>query len=111
MIVPYEKVMAVNFGAGTKRRDRSGLLKFMNIRAFMYWSLREALDPEHGDNLALPPDPELKADLCAARYEIRISGIKVEDKEELMKRLHRSPDAADAVVLCAMPSGAPVAFY
>jgi hypothetical protein len=110
-MVPFEKVNAVNFGAGTKRRDRTGLLRFANMRAFIYWSLREALDPERGDDIALPPDPELKADLTAARYEIRLSGILVEDKADIVKRLGRSPDMADALVLCAMPAATPVQFY
>jgi hypothetical protein len=111
-LVDASKVIAVNFGAGVKKRDRTSLLKFVNVRAFAYWSLREALDPETGDNIMLPPDPELKADLCAARYMLRVNGIQVEAKDEIVKRLGRSPDAGDAVVLAAMPPvAAGVAFY
>jgi hypothetical protein len=29
--------------------------------------LKEAFDPNLGDGLALPPDPELKQELCAGR--------------------------------------------
>jgi len=101
----------INFGAGTKRKDRTNLLKFLNVRAFAYWSMREALDPEKGDNIMLAPDNELRADLCAARYDIRVSGLQIEDKDEISKRLGRSPDAGDAVVLAAMPPlGADVTF-
>ena len=96
-------VVPVNFGAGTKHKDRTNLLHFLNVRAFMYWSFREALDPENGDGIMLPPDTELKADLCAPRWMMRVSGIQVEDKDEIVKRLGRSPDAGDAVVLAAMP--------
>jgi hypothetical protein len=102
----------VNFGAGTKRRDRTNLLRFVNVRAFAYWSMREALDPEKGDGLMLPPDSELKADLCAARWMMRTNGIQVEDKDSIVQRLGRSPDCGDAVVLAAMPAlTAGVAFY
>lgn len=102
----------INFGAGTKRRDRTNLLRFVNARAFAYWSLREALDPEKGDNVMLPPDSELKADLCAARWAMQVNGIKIEDKDDIQKRLGRSPDCGDAVVLAAMPAlTAGVAFY
>ena len=65
----------------------------------MYWRLREALDPESGDDLMLPPDPELLADLTAARFEVRASGIVVEAKEKIKERLGRSPDCAAAVAL------------
>jgi len=98
----YE-TLPINFGAGTKRRDRTKLLRFVNVRAFAYWSFREALDPEHGDGVMLPPDQELRADLCAARYDVRVNGLLIEDKEAISKRLGRSPDAGDAVVLAAMP--------
>jgi len=105
-------VVPVNFGAGTKRHDRTNLLKFTNVRAYAYWSMREALDPEKGDGIMLPPDTELKADLCSARWMMRVTGIQVESKDDIKERLGRSPDAGDAVVLAAMPpihSG--VAFY
>lgn len=101
--VSAEKVVAVNFGAGVKKRDRTNLIRFVNVRAFAYWSLREALDPEKGDGIALPPDPELKADLCAPRYSARVNGIQIEDKDDISQRIGRSPDAGDAVVLAAMP--------
>ncbi len=95
--------VAVNFATGTNRRDRSGRLSFVNLRAWAYWYLREALDPERGDNLALPPDPELLADLTAPRWEQRASGIIVEPKEAIAKRIGRSPDCGDACVLSIIP--------
>src|SRR6185436_8120702 len=45
---PRLQVMPVNFGAGCDCRDRTQLFTFLNIRAFAYWSLREALDPTSG---------------------------------------------------------------
>lgn len=79
--------------------DKSRKYKLTNIRSAMYWLLREALDPETGDNLALPPDQELLADLTAPRFEVRASGIVVETKEKLKERLGRSPDCGDALAL------------
>ncbi len=79
--------------------DRSGKYKLTNTRALAYWSLREALDPETGDGLALPPDPELLADLTAPTFEVRASGIVVESKEKIKERLGRSPDRGDAIAL------------
>lgn len=96
-------VVPVNFGAGTKRHDRTNLLRFVNVRAFAYWSMREALDPENGDEVCLPPDNELRSDLCAARWMMRMHGIQIESKDDIIERLGRSPDAGDAVVMAAMP--------
>jgi len=52
-----------------------------------------------GENLALPPDPELRSDLCTPRWRPVARGIQVEAKEDIIKRLKRSPDCGDAVVL------------
>ena len=82
----------VNFGEGTDERDASGRLGFVNVRAWAYWSMREALDPQRGHELALPPDPELLADLAAPRWSIQSGRIKIESKEDIVKRIGRSPD-------------------
>ena len=92
---------AINAAESTDYRDRSGKFRLVNIRAAMYWRLREALDPEDGDSLALPPDPELLADLCAPRYKLTASGIAVEPKDDVISRIGRSPDAGDATVMAA----------
>lgn len=68
---------------GSEYRDKSGKLKMRNKRAEMYWRMRDALDPNGGDDLALPTDTELLADLCTARYEVSSAGVKVEDKEQI----------------------------
>ncbi len=95
-------VIGVNFAEGTRAHDRSGRLGFANVRAEAYWRLREALEPDKGDSIALPPDPELLADLCAPRWELRTTGIQVEAKEDVKARIGRSPDKGDAVVLAAL---------
>lgn len=77
-------------------------LRFVNLRAAMMWKVRSLLDPEGGQEetrLALPPDAELAADLCAPRYEMKISGIQVESKDEIKKRIGRSTDCGDSVGL------------
>lgn len=89
----------VDFRGKTLARDKSGQLGFANVRAWAYWQLREALDPRFGAGLALPPDPELLADLTSVHWQQSGRGIQIEDKEDVIKRLGRSPDLADAVVL------------
>lgn len=94
---------SINFAESTERTDRTGKLRFVNLRAWVYWNLREMLDPANGDAVALPPDTELLADLTAARWKMTAQGIRLEAKEEIKKRIGRSPDCADALVLAAMP--------
>ncbi|HYW90322.1 MAG TPA: terminase [Chloroflexota bacterium] len=94
--------MPISFSEAAWGMDRTGLLRFTNLRAWAWWSLREALDPDKGDGLMLPPDAELRADLCAPHWAMRVSGIQVEQKDDVIRRIGRSPDAGDAVVMAAM---------
>lgn len=87
---------------GSKGVSASGVLRFKNKRAEIYWRLREALDPTAADPIALPPDQELKTELCAHRYKVvqmgaSLAGILVRDKDEVREILGRSPDKADSV--------------
>ena len=82
--------------------------RFTNLRAELWWNLRERLDPNPRVNpnpIALPPDDQLLADLTNVKYKIDSRGrIQLESKEEIKKRLGRSPDRGDAVVLAYAPS-------
>lgn len=90
----------------TTVRDKAGVLSFVNVRAAAWWALRDALDPSHGSEISLPPMRELRAELCAPRYEKQSNGIKIEDKDETKKRVGRSPDIGDAVVMANWRGGA-----
>ena len=58
------------------------------------------LDPRAGLSVFLPPDEMLIEDLAAVRYKTLSSGkIQREPKDALRKRLGRSPDKGDAVVM------------
>jgi len=84
-------------------RDQETVFEFLNVRAAAYWAMREALDPSNTSTVALPPDPELRAELCAARWERSGRKIKLEEKKDIKERLGRSPDKADAVVMAFWP--------
>ena len=88
----------LNGAAQSAGRDRSGMLKFTNRRAEFHWRMREALDPEAEVPMALPPDPELLADLTAPRWTVKSNGIVVEPKADIKKRIGRSPDKGEAVM-------------
>lgn len=100
-------ILAMNASEGSDKRDKSGQLGFINKRAEWWWGVREALDPTSGQDIALPPDPELRSDLCAPRWKLSMRGIQVESKDEIIKRIGRSPDKGDSCVYAiAEPRGA-----
>lgn len=79
--------------------------EFKNLRSQMWWQFR--LDCK-GMNICIDSDDqELLTDLTAPRYKIiNEKMIQVEPKEEIKKRLGRSPDKGDAVVYAnAMRAG------
>ena len=73
---------------------------FMNLRAEIWWNLRELLDPNNKRNIIFPDDEELFADLAAVQFKYNSRGkIQIEEKEEMKKRIQRSPDRGDAVAI------------
>jgi hypothetical protein len=81
-------------------KDRSEELGFANLRSAAWWGLRERLDPAFGATLALPPDDRLTGDLMAPKWRMLSGGkIQVESKADIVKRLGRSPDDGDAVMM------------
>jgi len=86
---------------GSMKRTADKKLGFTNKRSEAYWKFREALDPsqEGGSPIMLPDDPVLVSDLTAPIFEITPRGIKLETKEDVVCKLGRSPDRADAVVM------------
>ena len=101
----YNNVIAVNSASASNYRDKSGKLKMRNMRAELYWRGRDALDPSGGDDIVLPPGNEIVADLCSARYKLTTSGVLVEEKEEIKKRIGRSPDKGESILLANHTSG------
>jgi len=99
------ETVAYNGGAASNARTTDRTLKFYNKRAQDYWRFREALDPSQdgGSQICLPDDPELLSDLTTPRIknpdQMMTQGILLESKEEIKKRIRRSPDKGDAVVM------------
>jgi hypothetical protein len=87
------------FNSKSGERTKDDKYRFSNLRAEMLWRLREALDPSSGENIALPPDERLTAELTSARWRPKSDTIQVEDKDEIRHRLGGSPDRSDAVMM------------
>ena len=94
-------VEAFHAGAKTDKRDKSGELTFFNTRSAAWWSMREMLDPMDGSTIELPDDDLLVGDLSAPKWSDRQARgiIQVESKDEIKKRLGRSTDSGDAVMM------------
>jgi hypothetical protein len=97
-----DPVVAYKGATGSSARTKDGTLTFANKRSECLWRFREALDPSAlgGSQIALPPDPVLLSDLTAVHYEVKKNVIHAEPKEDVAKRIGRSPDRGDAVVMC-----------
>ena len=69
--------------------------RFADLRSQMHWRMREDLRKETVD---LVYDEELFSDLTTPTFKTVNGVIKVESKEEIKKRLGRSPNKGDAVI-------------
>lgn len=68
----------------------------VNKRAEMYFNLREWLQRE----VSIPDDDIIESDLTAVGYKHNLNNLlQMEAKVDIKKRLGRSPDVADALVL------------
>lgn len=113
--MPNVRAMAVNNAAAAPdgSTDKTGRFPFLNLRAYSYWMLREALDPASGQDVALPPVRRVRVDLCAPRYKMSGGKIAIESKEDIIKRTGFSPDYGDAIVMAWLGSimGGPLILF
>jgi hypothetical protein len=69
--------------------DASGKFTLINERARLWWRFKEALeDPD--SEICLPPDRQLKNQLCLPTWRLTPRGIAVEKKEDIIARLIKS---------------------
>jgi hypothetical protein len=74
--------------------------EFNNLRSQLWYNLRQCLNPNADNPIVLPNDPDLIEELSNINYSFDSQGrIKIESKDDMKKRLGRSPDRADAVCL------------
>lgn len=88
--------------AASLAMDRDRRWSFKNKRAEWIWRFMEALDPERGDGVMLPPGREIVAELACHRLKRPLGEskvIQVEEKSEIVKRLGRSPDIGESIIM------------
>ncbi len=92
-------LIGVQFGGKTQGLEGD---RYQNLKAQLFWRLREAL---REGRLCLPADTVLTEQLACLRYNMDEFGhIRLERKEELRRRGIASPDRADAVAMLMHPA-------
>jgi len=85
---------------GINFRHRPPNRTFANMRAYAYAQLSQRINT--GDR-SIPDDPQLLLELTAQTYDFDRQGRKLMDPKPIIrKKLGRSPDFADAAVLCSL---------
>jgi hypothetical protein len=80
-------------------------MMFNRLRDWLYWNMRELLE---AGEIALPPDDHLTQDLVASKWTTTSAGkVLIESKDEVKKRLGRSPDVGEAVIMAYAPEAPP----
>jgi hypothetical protein len=83
--------------------------KFANLRAELWWQVGRGLSERGGWDLSTMANGDTTvAQLLQPRWSVDTQGrIKVEPKDDIRKRLGRSPDNADALLLAFYSAGRP----
>lgn len=78
--------------------DATGQYQFLNMRAYLFWAVRDWLNPRSDTGAMLPPDTQFDEEATEIKWSFRSDGrILIEPKEDIKQRLGRSPDKFDAL--------------
>jgi len=93
----HDKGLYVNaYNSGLRPTKELETMFFKNLRAESYWDLRINLE---NDTIKILDNKELIKELLSIKYFVKEKHIQIEAKEQIKKRIGRSPDLADAVVI------------
>ncbi len=85
-------------------KDITGQYEFANMRAYVYWCVRDWLDPKNKFNPALPPCDQLMEEATNTHWEFQSDGkIIIEKKDNIKDRIKRSPDWFDSLAQTFFP--------
>lgn len=98
---------AISFKSSYSAKDLKDITEqyeFANMRAFVFWCVRDWLDPKNKNNPALPPCDELMEEATNTKWEFQSDGkIRIEPKEKIKERIKRSPDYFDSLAQTFYP--------
>lgn len=96
--------VSVKYSEGAKDKkdnyltDYTGAYNFANMRAYCFWAVRDWLDPKNETGAMLPPSETFKEEASEILWRFRSDGkVIIEEKEDIKKRIGRSPDEFDAL--------------
>lgn len=95
----YQNVYSCKFSESARGlHDITGEYTFANMRAYLFWAVRDWLNPKNGFGAALPPCDKLMEEATETHWGFMSNGnIYIEKKEEIKKRIKRSPDWFDSL--------------
>ena len=100
----HQFIISCKYSEGTKLpngrelTDITGQNKFVNMRSYLFWAVRDWLNPKNNTGAMLPPDDKFDEEATEIRWSYRSDGkIIIEPKEDIKERLGRSPDKFDAL--------------
>lgn len=78
--------------------DITGQYQFANMRAYLFWAVRDWLNPANKMNAALPPNESLLEEATEIKWKFQSNGrIIIEPKEDIKERIKKSTDHFDAL--------------
>ncbi|MBW6490996.1 MAG: hypothetical protein K0B15_07345 [Lentimicrobium sp.] len=103
----YDNAFSCKFSSGAKGlNDITGVYKFANLRAYLFWCVRDWLNPANNNDACLPLDDQLIEEATAIKWKFQSDGsIIIEPKEDIKTRLGRSIDKFDALANTFYPAG------
>lgn len=95
----FDNAVSCKFSEGAKDlKDVNGVYTFANMRAYLFWAVRDWLNPKNNNNPCLPKDDDFLEEATAIRWKFASNGsVQIEAKEDIKKRLRRSTDKFDAL--------------
>ncbi len=101
----YDNAFSCKFSYGAKNlNDVTGQYTFANMRAYLYWAVRDWLNPKNNNLPAIPPNEKLMEEATEIKWFFQSNGsIAIEKKDDIKKRLKRSPDTFDALANTFFP--------
>ena len=103
-------IISCKYSEGAKARDKdltdvTGQHRFLNMRAYLFWCVRDWLNPKNNTGAMLPPDQQLIEEASEIRWMFRSDGrIQIEPKDDIKKRIGRSTDRFDALANTFYPT-------
>ncbi len=101
----YENAISCKFSEGARGlKDETGIYEFTNMRAFLFWAVRDWLNPANKHEACLPQNDKFAEEATSIKWKFQSDGkIFIEPKEDIKKRIKRSPDHFDSLACTFYP--------